>query len=161
MAYFKTRDKITDKPRLYVMVGYSRGGKSRWANKHYKEKEAVIVSRDDIRRVYGVEYNEELEPMVRSVEATMIQALLLRGQNVIVDETHLTVESRAPFVEMAKNNKAHLRFVVVTPTLTKSEWKRRCEQDDFPFGVVEEQMRTAEILTSDEIGIAKDVIRCG
>jgi hypothetical protein len=97
------------------MIGLPRSGKSTWANEWlninknpaylYRDmnigwetirigKPRVVVSGDDIRMaLYGQRYNSHVEEYVFAIEHTMIKALLNRGHDVLVDDTHTTWKS--------------------------------------------------------------------
>lgn len=139
---FKTRDKFTlVKPSLLVMVGCSRTGKSSWVNDFIeKHKNFVIVSGDDIRRSFNVEFDPDIEDKVKLIEKHMVISLLIRGQNVIVDDTNLTEFSRQKWYDIAvSKNLSDLHYIVVPPPLNDEKWKEICDKDNFPFELAKSQ----------------------
>ncbi len=147
---FETRDKLSGTPSVYLMVGCSRTGKTRWANYHHHHTNSTIVSRDDIRRAMGVEYEEGLEPFIKLTEHYMSKALLLRGQNIIVDGTHLTITSRSKWIEKAKNSEIKLFITWFHQPIDHNLWNDRCVESKYPWAVIQEQLERIEGITDEE-----------
>lgn len=74
---------------LTLLIGFQGSTKSTYAVKLAKEQAATILSRDDAGGTL-----KDLLPAVKK--------LLNENKNVILDNTHLTKESRKPFIELAK-----------------------------------------------------------
>jgi adenosyl cobinamide kinase/adenosyl cobinamide phosphate guanylyltransferase len=89
--------------KLRFMIGLQRSGKSTWATRWMRDDPRfengitfprAVVCADDIRKaVTGHRYNRRAEPVVFMVKDYMIEALLQRGHDVLVDGTHTTVIS--------------------------------------------------------------------
>lgn len=73
------------------MKGLPGSGKSTWAR---QQKDARIVCRDDIRHMLGEysDFSDEREAIVTEITNAAIVALVRRGCNVIIDETHTRPE---------------------------------------------------------------------
>lgn len=89
---------MMERGRLYFMISPPRAGKSTYANKWVQErplggKPRVIVCEDDIHLALGHRYNSFTFGMVGAIQDIMIRAYLIRGFDVLVDETHTTYES--------------------------------------------------------------------
>lgn len=86
-----------DKPKLLFLSSLPRAGKSSWANKWVRlpgPRPRVIVSGDDIRTaMHGHAYIPEAEPYVFAHMDIAIRSHLLRGCDVIADETFTTEQS--------------------------------------------------------------------
>src|SRR5688572_33094149 len=117
MLYYLELQKRRNSMLLF-MIGLARSGKSTWADKwlngdygtpHFESElhfvrhispkpkfkspsnPRVVVSGDDIRKaLYGQRYNSHMEEYIFAIEHTMIKALLDRGHDVLVDDTHTT-----------------------------------------------------------------------
>jgi predicted kinase len=101
MAINKTKTK---RPRLVILVGNIGSGKTTLA-KAYAKKGYAIVSRDDMRSMlnggrYG--FKLQFEPAVHAGSRAVLQGLLGRGLNVVLDETNVSVIVRRPTIKMAK-----------------------------------------------------------
>lgn len=146
---FHDRDKVTaGKPTLTILVGLPRSGKSTWANSNYRSQEATIVSADDVRRAFGVEFDPLKERQVWFVVNTIVKALLLRGQNVILDTTNHTVRKRKGWLGLRAI--ANISFLEI-PNPPLDEWKRRCQESNFSWSVVEKMLTEQEPLQPGEV----------
>lgn len=150
---FQTRDKLTGTPTVTIMVGFSRSGKSTYVNKQHQ----IIVSRDDIRRAMGQEFNILTEPLVKFISETMLRAAISRGQSVIVDETHLTKESRQSIINICRDTGADYGIVHISPPIDMAKWKENCRKDNFPWKVIGQQLAEYEYLSEEEISGARFV----
>ncbi len=99
--------------KLYFTIGLPRSGKSgvcnNWVNYHFdivdnaaipinfpnnKSTPRCIICSDDIRlALHGQRFQSLAEDMVHSIKTIMIRAMLNRGQDVIIDGTHMSSES--------------------------------------------------------------------
>ncbi len=147
---FSTRDRIAAiPPRVWVLVGLPRSGKSTWANENALRLNATILSADDIRRALGIEWDRKFEPMVWRTFNLMARVLIIRGQNVIADTTNLTRARRKWWVEMASDGLIRLEFVEFTDP-GDEELRQRCEDSDYPWEVVQQLRRDYEPVAEDE-----------
>ena len=90
---------------LYIMCGLPGSGKSTWARHLVESGNALCVSRDSIRSMVGAGkyvFNKEMEPAIKSIAHYGICSLL-DFNDVVVDETHITKESRSNMIEVAKS----------------------------------------------------------
>ena len=150
---FKTRDRLPGKPTVYVAVGLSRCGKSTWANTHRKMLNAAIVCGDDVRRALKTDtYDPALEATVRETVYLATKAMLLRGQNVIVEEVNLTSTkaARAQWREFNAEGLANVVWVVF-PRPSIEEWQVRGKRAHFSWAIIEKQLRIWEKLDASEV----------
>lgn len=145
---FFTRDRVTaGKPDLTILIGLPRCGKSTWANQQYRQMNATIVSADDVRRALGCEFDPKKEGQVWFVVETAVKALLMRGQNVILDCNSHTVKQRRVWLRL--RDLANINFLSF-PTPPEAEWKRRCQESNFKWSVIERMKAEYQPLTPGE-----------
>lgn len=96
-------------PRLILMVGLPRSGKSTWA----RQQGVPIVNPDAIRlALHGKAYEALAEPFVWAIAKIMVRALFLAGARVVVlDATNTTQARRDEW-----KSEAWLRYYVYIPT---------------------------------------------
>lgn len=150
---FSTRDRLTRRaPTAHVLVGLPRCGKSTWANEHRDMLRAAIIGGDDVRRALGVDrFLAPLEPIVASTVYYAARAMLIRGQNVIVDETNHTRAARRVWVAIAQEGLAEVVFVKIARPSEVEEWRDRARKADFPWGIIVRHMKEFEPLGNDEL----------
>lgn len=91
-----------NRPKITIMCGLPRSGKSTWVKEHKLDGE-VVISADDIRlMVYGQRFFAKGEPLVWAVRGLMLEYLMKQGVNIIIDETNITRERRAAIIKLAK-----------------------------------------------------------
>lgn len=87
-------------PKLVVMVGFPRAGKSTFVRDYYLPRGYSIVSPDTLRRViHGHSFVQAMEHYVWSVVYAMTDSLLACGNKVVVDGTHISHRRRESWVE--------------------------------------------------------------
>lgn len=80
--------------KIIVNIGISGSGKTTWSTNFIKENPSYLrVNRDDIRKqITGSDnllLSKELEKLVSKIQDETIRTILLEGNNVILDNTHL------------------------------------------------------------------------
>lgn len=127
--------------KLFFTIGTAKSGKSTWCDEWIKYgvhvgneglvTPRVIVSDDDIRMaLYNKRYEAECEPMVFAVKSVMIRALLSRGMNVMVDDTHTTEQSVRRLFEI--DNAAQYKRFETPPGTSKTRAYQFGFMDLFP-----------------------------
>lgn len=97
----KLQDITVKRGLLRFMIGLQRSGKSVWATKWMRDNARIddsgivypraVVCADNIRlAVCGKRYNRRIEPTTFMIKGYMIESLLSRGHDVLVDGTHTT-----------------------------------------------------------------------
>ena len=77
---------------LFCMRGYAGSGKSTKAREIAKENDAVVVCRDNLRKMLLGNYwtgKTKDEDRVTVAEVAQVEAFLLAGTSVVIDATHL------------------------------------------------------------------------
>jgi len=140
---FLTADKILISPYVIIMVGVPRSGKTTIVNNLYHTLKCSIICKDDIRRYLGVRYSEDLEDKVKEIYWGMIGSMLLRGQNIILDECHHIQKKRIEIIEFIRRHGGR-PYICEIERVPYSELKRRCKKTDFPLEVLERFLESYE-----------------
>jgi predicted kinase len=86
------------------MVGMICSGKSTYARKRAEEGWLVCSHDSLLQMLYqNYTYNKELRFFYERLEESIAEAILREGMNVVIDRTHLGLESRQRWIKFAKN----------------------------------------------------------
>ena len=87
-----------------ILVGLPGSGKTSLAKKLRSKNHGIIVSKDTIRyEMIGIEFDKSLEGEVDRIFNAMLSSVLWGAiDNVIIDNTNLTVPIRARLIEKAQ-----------------------------------------------------------
>lgn len=100
-----------ERGKLFFMVGSARSGKSTMCKKLAREFNATILVQDSFRlAVYDKDWWGESEPAVFAHLDVAARALLISGQNVIIDETNTLAWRREHWLSLGGRG-----FYVSTP----------------------------------------------
>ena len=108
--------------KIFLLSGFPGSGKSTWSRDQVKHG-AIIVDQDSIRRMIHSEYvfDEKKEPIVRDMSYACIDVALKNSDNIIIDETFLTAESRdGAICQVHKNTMNCDIYVLVFPETNKN-----------------------------------------
>lgn len=113
---------------ILLLVGLPGSGKSTWTNAFLRTERFQLVCRDDIRATYGVDghntngLTEIVEKNVQMVASAMLEAHLMRGLDVVLDETHTSIENvrRIRKIAYQYNYAVHVVFFPMTPDDSKA-----------------------------------------
>lgn len=88
--------------KIIILVGCPASGKSTYARElHRKDKNCVIINRDDIRDARGTYWIPEQEGYISDIEEFSVRAALNRGLTPIIDATNLNPKSREKWDRIA------------------------------------------------------------
>jgi predicted kinase len=146
---------------IVLVCGLPASGKSTFAASHFAQSRHRRINRKEIRRfLYSMTrfgapwtesyYEEHDEALVKNVERRIIEHLLHVGERVLIDNTSVTVVSRAVYVHVA--HQAHKKIGVVflnKPALTCLE-QNRTREDPIPEGVISNLYASIELPTHAE-----------
>ena len=117
---------MTNKPKLYCMVGLSASGKSTIAKEIAEKEDCIIVSSDDIRGEIcegGVSDQSKNEEVFK-IFYQRIRNCLRIGKNVIADATNITMKARRSLLENVKEISCYkIAYIVPKPI-------EQCVQDN-------------------------------
>jgi predicted kinase len=91
-------------PTLEVLVGMIGSGKTTYARQRADDG-ALVISLDDLTEMLHARYRyePELRKCYQQMEHSLAWAGLCAGRDVIIDRTHLTLESRRRWITWAGN----------------------------------------------------------
>lgn len=92
--------------KLTLLVGNIASFKSTYCKELLKETEALIVNDDSIVNaihIYNTGYSEDLKPLYKQIENTIIVMGSMLGYNIIVDRPNLTKATRSRYLSLAKS----------------------------------------------------------
>lgn len=86
-------------PKIELLIGMIASGKSTYALRRAREG-ALVVSHDALTAMLHAEYRYEqgLRSMYRDMEEKLAASAIFHGRDVVVDRTHLTLESRGRWI---------------------------------------------------------------
>lgn len=119
-----------NQPKITIMCGLPRSGKSTWVAQNKMDE--VIVSADNIRQlVYGQRFFQGGEPIMWAVRGLMLEYLMQQGLDIIVDETNTTLERRGAIIKLAKKYNYYIigNIIECTPDLCKTRAVYSIQED--------------------------------
>lgn len=133
-------------PKLYMLVGYPRSGKSTYAKQLRKSTGAVIVNPDTVRlALHGKKFEQLAEDRVWANVRLTVRALLMLDHDVIADATNLTRERRRSWfqaTDLCPNvvTEYHVLQMAAEDCIARA----RAENDDNMVSVIERMQKSAE-----------------
>ncbi|MHA1948277.1 MAG: AAA family ATPase [Candidatus Thorarchaeota archaeon] len=128
----------TQKIRLDILVGNIASGKSTYCKKAAEEG-AIIVNDDSIVNCVHANnyqlYSEELKPLYKSVENTILTTALTIGRSVVVDRPNHTVKMRRRYIGLAHSLDVPVRIVLFEWDKPEVHAKRRMKSDPRGFSL--------------------------
>ena len=132
-------------PGVFILRGPSGCGKSTTARAMQYGRGGVIISRDNIRQMFGATGKTVLDPStekkVTQIEQDLIRGALYRGDNVFVDDTNLNAQTAAKWADLAHVNGVKYTEVNLYDPLEDETY---LERSDIPEDAVRRQLRTAK-----------------
>lgn len=102
--------------KAYILVGMVGSGKSSWARMQAGTDFNVIrIGVDDIRSMIKDKYtfDFQLEPLVDKMKLTMIKEIISAGKDVIIDDIHLTKDSREKLCAIIQGIESDIEIIYV------------------------------------------------
>jgi len=143
---------------LIIMVGLPGSGKSTFVDDYIIGKgfnEGVygyhIISRDDIRLAFGSDFNHLVEPHIGAIARTMVRAHMIRGLNIVVDETNTNINTVKMWSSIAQEYGYKIRAMVMTTSLEECKRRRETSKGKFPEHVIDRMHEQLETLLVDTV----------
>lgn len=113
---------------IVLLVGLPGSGKSTWTNGLLRREPFQVVCRDDLRAAFGVDghntqgLDPKIEAQVAGIANAMLRAFLVRGLDVVLDETHTSIQNIAAVLAVAKKHdySVHVMYFPLTPDESKA-----------------------------------------
>ena len=117
--------------KFYMLIGVPASGKSTWRAEHAGA--AAVISTDDIieqtavasGRTYNEAFKENINFATEIANARAKHAFAT-GENVVWDQTNLTVKSRKAKLALVPEEYERIAVVFLTPD--EAEWQRRLDR---------------------------------
>ena len=88
--------------KIIMLKGLPASGKSSWANEQVKTGNYIIVSKDEIRKMFGG-YKPSREKEVLRIRNKLIENGIQLKRNVIVDDTNLNPKHEKYIQQLARD----------------------------------------------------------
>lgn len=132
--------------KIFITVGLPGSGKTKWAKEYIKKHpQTLIVSRDDFRTsLHGGKYvfDEKLENLIGETSDFLIENLVEKGFNIIIDETNGNIYRRLFLIktirEHAEINNKKVKIIAIVFN-NKNNLKNRMKE---PRGYSKEKWKT-------------------
>lgn len=141
----------TKKPWLIVMCGLAGSGKSTLAKKIAAERDAEIISSDELRKeMFGDETHQEDKNKLFTEYNKRIRAALKRGSNVIADKTNISIRSRRVILETAKDLDIYRGCVICNIPFEKCLENNSTRERHVPEEVIRRQLYGFQVPFQEE-----------
>lgn len=128
-------NKLFSESQVILICGNYNCGKSRLAHRYFPERKRI--NRTEIRHFLKTmfshgdpwsqqDYSEKNEPMIKHIESTILKSLLQQNEKIIIDNTSVTVKSRARYIRETKSFGGSISCIFIqTPVETLLERNRK------------------------------------
>ena len=142
------REEVEDMVEFTVMIGISGSGKTTAAHELAKNKNAVVISSDDIREKLLGDVNDQTQnARVFAKMYSESRLFLQNGYNVIYDATNLNAKKRKTLIKRIREdiNDVYCEAVVVCTTPDECH-RRNAERDRVvPREVIDRQLNSFQV----------------
>lgn len=127
-----------------LMIGVALSGKTTYVQSNFSH-ERIALSQFDNERKDELEY---------------IEKCLIKGINVVIDDTNLTEAIRKKHIDLGKKYGAKIRGIFMNTSQGILEKRQRSRREPFPLTAIYKQLRQLETPTTmegfDELIVKKD-----
>jgi predicted kinase len=132
---------------IVLVCGLPGSGKSHFAATHFAQGGRRRVNRKEIRRLlfemtnFGrpwteAEFETNDEFLVKHVERKIVEHLLQTKQQILIDNTNISVESRKPFVTIAHQAGRSIGAIFLDTPVIRCLERNRARADQLPERVI-------------------------
>jgi len=109
---------VKHKPKLTIMCGLARSGKSTWILKN--RPFSVIICPDKVRsEIFGHQFFFNAEDFIWGITKAMARLILEQGKDVLIDATNITFGSRSIWIKMAEKYNADVEIVWIKTSMAE------------------------------------------
>jgi len=138
-------------PKLIVMCGLPRAGKSTWIE--LNKVDEIVVSNDWIREnIFQNHYSRSINPSIWMITDSVLRILLGQGKSVILDGVNLTKRTRKEFLDTAKECGAKTEIVFLTTDIRECI-ERNTTDHKLPHDKLTTMCLSLEMPSEDEADI--------
>ena len=141
-------------PKLTMMCGLPRCGKTTWSRKN--RPDSVVVCPDEIRKeIFGHQFHGPVEGLVWAFAQGMARMLLLQNRDVLLDATNVTASRRAPWIRLVNELQCELEVVLVATEFGTCVERNNGspEGEKVPEDVLDRMRQSFEYPARDETGV--------
>lgn len=115
---------------ILLLVGLPGSGKSTFTNSFVRVQPSQVICRDDLRATFGVDghnangLDPKVEAQVAGIANVMLRAFLVRGLDVVLDETHTSIRNIAAVLAVAKKHDYSVQVLYFPLTPDESKARR-------------------------------------
>lgn len=146
---------------VVLVAGLPASGKSTFAREHFARSGHRRVNRKEIRRFlyamtrfgepwHEADFNESDEALVQHVERKIIEHLLRAGAKMLIDNTSVTVDSRAYYLQLARQMKKRVGILFLNTPVLKCIEQNRKRPDPVPESVISNLFASVQLPTRAE-----------
>ncbi len=127
-----------------LMIGVALSGKTTYVKSNFNHERIALSYFDNDRK-------DELE---------YIEKCLIKGTNVVIDDTNLTEAIRKQHIDLAKKYNAKIRGIFMNTSQVILEKRQQSRRNPFPLSAIYKQLRQLEtpviVEGFDELIVKKD-----
>ncbi|MEM1008514.1 MAG: AAA family ATPase [Myxococcota bacterium] len=147
--------------RVFLMMGPSGSGKSRWIREHLSPEGMEVISLDALREEYtGRRDCQTRNGKVAGLARERLKACLRSGQDAVYDATSLTKQLRQKIWRLVRDYGGHTTLVVMCTPPSVQERQNRQRRHALPSKVLEKQWKQLEWCGLDEAHTVRFVQHC-
>lgn len=130
---------MSNLPTLYVMLGLPGAGKSTYVTEKLVPRGVQVVCADDVRAAHGHRYYGPLEAQIHGLCYTFARAHMLRGLDVVIDESTVRSSYVKRWCNLAADMGYRVRVLHCTAPAAVCRERRRAVAPDFPLEVIDKK----------------------
>lgn len=141
-----------NKPKLYILIGISASGKSTYANELSQRENCIIIS---LNKIHEEIYESKVLDQSNNGESLKIfyeriKKNLLKGNNVIADNTNITIKSRRAIFNVIKDIECEKIGIVIVKDIEDCIKDNRTKKYPISEEIIYNQIKKYQIPFKEE-----------